>query len=137
MSIKLAETAEDVSRVAVVFMASKALFAGLHVDVFTLLAEGPKTVAEISKKTDVPVNRITTLVTALTGIGLVGREGETYANSPGADAFLAQGAKYDFGDYLRYQIDQQMYPFLGQLNEVIDGLVGIGKMNFPPRNAIV
>lgn len=121
MSIKLAETAEDVSRVAFGFMASKALFAGLHVDVFTLLAEGPKTAAEIAKKTDVPVNRITTLVTALTGIGLVGCEGETYANSPGADAFLAQGAKYDFGDYLRYQIDQQMYPFLGQLNEVIDG----------------
>ena len=29
--------------------------------------------------------------------------------------------KYEFGDYLRYQIDQQMYPFLGQLNEVLDG----------------
>jgi SAM-dependent methyltransferase len=121
MSTKLIETAEDVSRVAFGFMASKALFAGLHVDMFTLLAEGPKTAAEISSKTDIPVNRITTLITALTGIGLVGRDGEKYANSPGADAFLAQGAKYDFGDYLRYQIDRQMYPFLGQLNGVMDG----------------
>ncbi len=121
MSVKLVETAEDVSRVAFGFMASKALFAGLHVDVFTLLADGPKTAAEISRESDVPVNRITTLITALTGIGLVTRDGDKYANSPGADAFLAQGAKYDFGDYLRYQIDRQMYPFLDQLNEVMDG----------------
>ena len=48
-------------------------------------------------------------------------EGETYANSPGAAAFLARGAKYEFGDYLRYQIDQQMYPLLEQLNQVLDG----------------
>ena len=39
----------------------------------------------------------------------------------GAEAFLSRESKYDFGDYLRFQIDQQMYPFLGQLNEVLDG----------------
>ena len=119
----LAETAEEVSRIAFGFMASKALFAGLHIDVFTQLADGPKNSAEIAKDAEIPMNRITTLMTALTSIGLVDREeeGEIYSNSPGAEAFLAKGAKYEFGDYLRYQIDQQMYPFLGQLNEVLDG----------------
>jgi len=121
MSAQLAETAEDVSRIAFGFMASKALFAGLHIGVFTNLAEGPKTATQVAKETDVPVNRVTTLLTALTGIGLVDREEETYANSPGAEAFLVHGAKYDFGDYLRYQIDGQMYPFLDQLNDVVDG----------------
>ena len=119
----LAETAEEVSRIAFGFMASKALFAGLHIDVFTQLADGPKNSAEIAKDARIPMNRITTLMTALTSIGLVDRKekGEIYSNSPGAKAFLAKGAKYEFGDYLRYQIDQQMYPFLGQLNEVLDG----------------
>ena len=119
----LAETAEEVSSIAFGFMASKALFAGLHIDVFTLLADGPKSSAEIAGKSSIPMNRVTTLMTALTSIGLVDRdeEGEIYSNSPGAEAFLAKGAKYEFGDYLRYQIDQQMYPFLGQLNEVLDG----------------
>jgi len=119
----LAETAEEVSRIAFGFMASKALFAGLHIDVFTQLAGGPKNSAEIAKEAEIPMNRVTTLMTALTSIGLVDREeeGEIYSNSPGAEAFLAKGAKYEFGDYLRYQIDQQMYPFLGQLNEVLDG----------------
>ena len=118
----MAETAEDVSRIAFGFMASKALFAGLHIDVFTQLASGPKTSAQISDAVKVPINRITTLMTALNSIGLVERDkGEIYSNSPGAESFLSKGAKYEFGDYLRYQIDQQMYPFLGQLNEVLDG----------------
>ena len=119
----MAETAEEVSRIAFGFMASKALFAGLHIDVFTQLADGAKNSAEIAKEAEIPMNRVTTLMTALTSIGLVDREeeGEIYSNSPGAEAFLAKGAKYEFGDYLRYQIDQQMYPFLGQLNEVLDG----------------
>ena len=123
MNSGLAETAEEVSRIAFGFMASKALFAGLHIDIFTLLADGPKKSAEIAKLAEVPMNRVTTLMTALTSIGLVNRddEGEVYSNSPGAEAFLAKGAKYEFGDYLRYQIDKQMYPFLGQLNEVLDG----------------
>jgi len=40
-------------------------------------------------------------------------------NSPAAESFLSRASKYDFGDYLRYQIDQQMYPFLLQLNAVM------------------
>ncbi|NKB60132.1 MAG: methyltransferase [Alphaproteobacteria bacterium] len=123
MNSELVETAEEVSRIAFGFMASKALFAGLHIDVFTQLADGPKSSKEIAKEAEIPMNRVTTLMTALTSIGLVDREeeGEIYSNSSGAEAFLAKGAKYEFGDYLRYQIDQQMYPFLGQLNEVLDG----------------
>ncbi|MBT3307395.1 MAG: methyltransferase [Alphaproteobacteria bacterium] len=121
MSVNLAETAEDVSRIAFGFMASKALFAGLHLGVFTFLADGPKTVTEVSGETGVPESRVTILMTALTTIGLIDSQDGSYANSPGASAFLARGAKYDFGDYLRFQIDRQMYPFLGQLNEVLDG----------------
>jgi len=123
MDSTLVESAEDVSHIAFGFMASKALFAGLHIDVFTLLAGGAKSSKQIAEEADIPMNRVTTLMTALTSVGLVDRddEGEIYSNSPGAEAFLAKGAKYEFGDYLRYQIDQQMYPLLGQLNEVLDG----------------
>lgn len=121
MTTKLAKTAEDVSSIAFGFMGSKALFAGLHIDVFTLLAKGPMTAQEIADATNIPVNRVTTLLTALNSIGLLDSDNGAFTNSPGAAAFLARGAKYEFGDYLRFQIDQQMYPFLGQLNEVLDG----------------
>ena len=121
MSVELTETAEDVSSIAFGFMASKALFAGLHIDVFSYLADGSKTTEEIASETDIPKNRVETLMTALNSIGLVDYEDNKYANSPAANAFLSRSSKYEFGDYLRYQIDQQMYPFLGQLNEVLDG----------------
>jgi hypothetical protein len=121
MSVKPVETAEEVSSIAFGFMASKAMFAGLHLDVFTELASGPKTCQELAETIGVPINRIVTLMTALNGVGLVAHEDNRYSNSPGAEAFLSRTSKYEFGDYLRYQIDQQMYPFLGQLNEVLDG----------------
>jgi precorrin-6B methylase 2 len=120
----LVETAEEVSAIAFGFMASKALFAALHIDVFTHLAGGAKTCAELSGACSVPESRIVTLMTALGSVGLVDWDGERYANAPGAEAFLSRTSNYDFGDYLRYQIDQQMYPFLGQLNEVLDGSLG-------------
>jgi len=121
MTTKLAKTAEDISNIAFGFMASKALFAGLHIDVFTLLEKRSMTAKDIATATDVPANRVTTLLTALNSIGLVDSDNGGFTNSPGAAAFLARGAKYEFGDYLRFQIDQQMYPFLGQLNDVLDG----------------
>ncbi|MEQ8322732.1 MAG: methyltransferase [Rhodospirillales bacterium] len=121
LSPSIAETAEDVSRIAFGFMASKALFAGLHIDVFTLLSDGALSVADIAEKTFVPKSRVQTLITALTSIGLVENNDGLYSNAPGADVFLSRTSKHDFGDYLRYQIDQQMYPFLGQLNNVMDG----------------
>ncbi|MEM7775273.1 MAG: methyltransferase [Pseudomonadota bacterium] len=118
----LLETSEELSRVAFGFMASKALFAGLHIGLFTHLGDGPMTVDEICQATKVPRNRIVTLVTALSSIGaLKAEDGGKYANSPASEHFLVQGARYDFGDYLRYQIDKQMYPFMQQLNDVLDG----------------
>ena len=104
MSVTLAETAEDVSQIAFGFMASKALFAGLHIDVFTRLTDSPKSAAAIARETGVPANRVTTLLTALPSIGLVDRNDETYSNAPAAEQFLSRESKYEFGDNLRYQI---------------------------------
>lgn len=121
MTPQLINTAEEISSVAFGFMASKAMFAGLHLDIFSHLSDGAKTNEALSEKTGVPVNRIITLMTALDSIGLVARDGEKYSNAPGAETFLSSASKHQFGDYLRYQINEQMYPFLGQLNEVLDG----------------
>lgn len=111
--------AEQISNIAFGFMASKALFVALHVGVFTRLAEGPKTAADLATECDVLENRMTTLLTALNSIGLLVREGNTFRNSPGAQAFLVKGARYDFGDYLRFQIDRQMFPFMQGLEAVV------------------
>ena len=121
MSIAAAETAEDISKIAFGFMASKSLFAALHVDLFSHLSKSPKNEPELAAATDVPVNRIVTLTTALRSLGLLVRKDGRLTNAPASEFFLVKGAKYDFGDYLRYQIDGQMYPVLDQLNDAMDG----------------
>lgn len=121
VSETLLETSEELSRVAFGFMASKALFGALHIDLFSRLAEGINSIDSLAAATKVPRNRILTLVTALTSIGALKFENGVYSNSPAAEQFMVKGARYDFGDYLRYQIDKQMYPFMQQLNDVLDG----------------
>lgn len=118
------ETAEEISEIAFGFMGSKALFSALHINLFGALANGGMDLAALSKALDVPLNRVTTLVTALTSMGLVLRDGNTVINSPAADAYLAPDADGYFGDYLRYQIDRQMYPIMGQLDAVLEGRDG-------------
>lgn len=116
------ESAEDLSSIAFGFMGSKALFAGLHVDIFSMLADGPKSAEDLAKAADIPINRVAILTTALASIGLlIIADDRKIRNSPAAQSFLSKESKYDFGDYLRYQIDQQMYPFLLQLNAVMKG----------------
>ncbi|MGB0571859.1 MAG: hypothetical protein ACPGQM_07265 [Alphaproteobacteria bacterium] len=56
-----------------------------------------------------------TLLTALASLRLMDVNDGTYSNSPAAEAFLVNGAKYDFGDYLRMQVDRQMYGLMDQI----------------------
>ena len=116
---KTLETAEEISDIAFSFMASKALFAALHVNLFSILSEQSLSASDVAQQSSLDVDRATTLLTALSSLGLVRRDGDAYCNSPAAEAFLVKGRKYDFGDYLRFQIDRQMYPFMTQLNDAL------------------
>ncbi len=121
--------AEDVSEIAFAFMGSKALFAALHLDLFTHLDDGPLDADTLSARTGVHPDRIVTLLTALASLGLVVPGAGGYGNAPAAATFLSRNGKYDFGDYLRFQIDRQMYPFLEQLNEAISGTLPPGRID--------
>lgn len=118
---KCLESAEDISDIAFGFMGSKALFSALNSDVFSLLSEKTLLPSEVAEGSNLDTERATTLLTALTALGLVRRDGDGFTNSPAAEAFLVKGKKYDFGDYLRFQIDRQMYPFMTQLNDALEG----------------
>jgi ubiquinone/menaquinone biosynthesis C-methylase UbiE len=102
-------------------MGSKALFAALELGVFTHLAGGAKTAAELAGAARVHEDRATTLLTALAGMGLVSAQEGRFANAPAAQAFLVNGAKYDFSDYLRLQVGRQMYPLMEQLEGALTG----------------
>jgi len=111
----------DISRIAYGFMGSKALFAALNIDLFGHLVGSGKTLDALVDETGVASNRLSTLLAALTSIGLVIREGITYRNAPASDRYLVRGAPAYFGDYYRFQIDRQIYPALVHLDAGIAG----------------
>lgn len=111
--------ADQISEIAFGFMGSKALFAALGAGVFTHLAVGPMTCAELAEHCPLDEIRTETLMTALAGLGLVEGEDGKFRNSPAAESFLVKGAKYDFGDYLRLQVGQQMYGLLDQIDDAL------------------
>ena len=111
--------AEEISDIAFGFMGSKALFAALHYGVFTHLSEGALTAEEAGAKAGLPAERARTLLTALAALKLVSVDEGRFANSPAADAFLVRGRRYDFGDYLRLQVDRQMYRLLDQIEPAL------------------
>jgi 2-hydroxy-4-(methylsulfanyl)butanoate S-methyltransferase len=105
------------------FMASKALFAALELDLFTDLADGPHTCAELSVRNAMAPNRLQTLLHALTGLGLTVLDGDAYSNAPAAGRWLVRGAPDAYGDYFRLQVAHQIYPALLDLDA---GMAGTG-----------
>jgi len=112
--------ADQISDIAFGFMGSKALFAALESGVFTHIAEGARTPRDVAARCDLGEDAAQTLLTALAGLDLLEVDGGRFSNSPAAEAFLVKGAKYDFGDYLRLQVGQQMYPLMGQIEAALE-----------------
>ena len=86
--MKQVQKAEEISNIAFGFMASKALFVALHCNLFSLLSKKTLSSIELAELVQVPENRISTICTALTSIGLLIRENGMYKNSIGANKYL-------------------------------------------------
>ena len=115
------KSVDEISGIAYGFIASKVLFAALHIGLFTRLASGPKSIQELSQETQIHANRLLTLLTACISLGLVSKEKNAYSNAPGSASYLVRGAPQYFGDYYRFQIDRQVYPLLEQLDASLAG----------------
>lgn len=112
---------ERISGIAFGFMASKALFSALHMGVFDALADGPKTLAELAAATPATEHALETLLTGLVALELVEKDGGRFRNTRDSETYLVSTSPNYYGDYLRYQIDQQMYPFMENLNLALEG----------------
>ena len=111
------------STVAYGFIASKALFAALEIDLFTLLGEDGRQVDELAERTGIAENRMRTLLHALAALGLVVPQGDAYTNAPASARYLVRGSGEELGEYFRLQIGRQIYPALVHLDA---GLAGTG-----------
>jgi ubiquinone/menaquinone biosynthesis C-methylase UbiE len=123
----MAEALTDVSQISKLaygFMASKALFAALNLELFRHLSRGPSTLAELSAATGVRPQSLATLLATLRSVGVVtaaADDDDKYVNAPAAERYLVPGRPAYFGDYYRHQIDRQIYPSMMSLDAGLRG----------------
>ena len=110
-----------ISTIAYGFMASKALFAALNLDLFSRLGGGPKSLDALAAETGIASTRLLALLTACVSVGLLENAPGGYANAPASAAYLVRSAPAYFGDYYRLQIDRQLYPALTRLDDALRG----------------
>ena len=111
----------DISRIGYGFMASRALFAALDLDLFGHLAAGPKSLEALAHDTGLAPGRLRMLLTASVALGLLGRDGDRYANAPASATYLVRTSPAYFGDYFRFQVSRQIYPTLLHLDAALRG----------------
>ena len=116
----------DIDKVAYGFMASQALFAGLENGVFDAISaagDGGFTLAALQTECGISAPRLQTLLTSLTAINSLARDGASgaYTLSPNTARFLVQSSPAYYGDYLRYQVGGQFYARMGHLPDVMRG----------------
>jgi hypothetical protein len=99
--VKQVEDVHEISALTYGFMASKALFAALDFDVFTLIAGGKDSRPALVQATGISENRLATLLAALKSVGLISESGGHYSNAPATTRYLVAGAPGDFRDYVR------------------------------------
>jgi hypothetical protein len=72
----------EISRIAYGFKASKALLVAIDFDLFSHISNGTNSLLALADKLGITENRLDTLLTALTSIGLLSRHDGTYVNAP-------------------------------------------------------
>jgi SAM-dependent methyltransferase len=87
---------------AIGFMRAKHLFVAAELGIFEALTDGPKSLDELARNLNLPARTARISVDAVTALGFLNREGDTYRNAPVAQAFLAGRGPLDFRPFIRF-----------------------------------
>ena len=121
MTVKPLDDVRQISALTYGFIASKALFAALDLDLFTRIAGGTTGLDALAGATGVAPNRLRTLLTALKTVGLVTEADGQFANAPAAATYLVAGAQGDFRDYISVVNGGFLYEGLRHLSKAMRG----------------
>ncbi len=119
--MKPIEDVREISALTYGFIASKALFAAVELDLFTKIARGADALPAIAEATGIAANRARTLLTALKTVGLISEQDGRFANAPATATYLVAGAPGDFRDYVRVVNGGFLYEGLRHLDQALRG----------------
>jgi hypothetical protein len=106
-----------IMQLALAYRASAALFAASELDVFSTLADGPKTADQVAKERQCHEAPMRLLLESCAATGLLTSNGGSYANTPVADTFLVRGRPAYSANGLKYAED--LYPAWGRLADLV------------------
>lgn len=91
-------TPETIERLGAAVFRSFAMRAGMELDLFTPLTEGPMNVVELAQALNVGSTKLEPLLYSLVDAGLLTVEGERFSNTPESDHFLVRGKPTYMGE---------------------------------------
>ncbi len=94
------------------------LEAAIEVGLFAPLAEGARSLEELSTATGASTRGLRALANGLVGLGLLAKEGDRYALTPESAAFLVPGRPGYHGEFFRH-VSRQLLPKWMQITEVV------------------
>lgn len=111
-------TPEKILQTGLAFWASKTLLAAVEMGVFTELAHGPRPFEALRGRMGVHPRAARDFFDALTALGFLVRQGDSYENTPETDLFLDKAKPSYVGGILE-MANQRLYPFWGHLTEAL------------------
>lgn len=89
-------------RVAKAFWESAALMSGVELDLFTAISNGDDTIDKAAAAMGIEPENAERLMTALTAMGLLRRDGDRFANAPDVERFLVRGSSSYAGPWMLF-----------------------------------
>lgn len=119
------------------FERSAVILGAAQLDLFSPLASGLATAAQVATQTGLPVRGVERVLNACTALGFTVKEADQYRNSPLADTFLVKGKATYIGNLLKQTRDR--YEAWGKMPEGISSdkpvlpLTGAELFHAPPE----
>ena len=117
-------------QLALAYRVSAIFFAASELEVFTHLAAGPLTAAELAARCHSALEPTRMMLESCADVGLLERVGDRFKNTPTTDNFLVRGRTAYLGDSLKYARD--LYQPWGAITD----LVKHGKPTMPPQTIL-
>ena len=109
---------EPIMQLGSAFWASKTLLSAIELDVFSVLATGPRERAALVKDLGLHERSARDFLDALVALGMLDRDGDEYRNTPATDVFLDRAKPSYIGGMLE-MLNARLYGFWGSLTEAL------------------
>jgi hypothetical protein len=111
-----AVTPDAIMQLGFGFWGSKALLSAVELGLFTLLADGPLSVDDLTSRLKLHPRSVRDFLDALVALGQLERDGALYSNTPAGGLFLDRRKPTYVGGMLE-MANARLYPFWGSLTE--------------------